>query len=66
MGVMRYNPLFDNPDQFNYQFDYNSQNFFFLIYKKLISYEKIVDEGMIYIPIKNVKKLLKVSLFFSE
>lgn len=66
MDVMRYQPLFDNSDNFVYKFDYNTQNYFFIIYKKLVTYDTFVDDGMVYIPVKTVKKLIKAILFFSD
>jgi len=41
MDVMRYQPLFDNSDGFNYKLDFNTQNFFFAVYKKIVTYTMI-------------------------
>jgi hypothetical protein len=38
MEVMRYQPLFEQPDGFNYRFDYNTQNFFFSVYRKMATF----------------------------
>lgn len=66
MDVMRYHPLFENIDGFNYKIDFNTQNFFFAIYKKLITYSSVEEEGATYIPVKQVKKLMRASLYFTE
>jgi len=66
MDVMRYSPLFEAPDSFNYKIDYNTQNFFFTIYKKLITYTCMEEEGATYINVKQVKKLMRASLFFTD
>ena len=41
MDVMRYHPLFDNTEGFNYKLDFNTQNFFFVIYKKMVTFTAI-------------------------
>ena len=66
MEVMRYHPLFDNIDGFNYKLDYNTQNFFFSVYRKLITLKSLEDEGTTYIPIKQAKKIIRVSLYFTD
>jgi hypothetical protein len=38
MGIMRYHPLFDNPDAFPYHLDFNTHNFFFNLHRKINSY----------------------------
>lgn len=66
MDVMKYQPLFEQPEGFDYQLDYNVQHFFFIIYKKLNSFQMIEEEGQTYVDKSSAKKLLKASLFFSE
>lgn len=66
MDVMRYFPLFDNIDGFNYKMDYNTQNFFFVVYRKMITYKSFEEEGATYVQVKNAKKLMKASLFFTD
>jgi hypothetical protein len=66
MDVMRYYPLFDNLDGFNYKMDYNTQNFFFVVYRKIVTFKPIEDEGATFVQVKNAKKLMKASLFFTD
>lgn len=49
MDVMRYQPLFEQPEGFNYKFDYNTQNFFFAIYRKLITFNQVQEEGALFV-----------------
>lgn len=39
MDVMRFIPMFDQTDMYNYRVDYYAQNFFFQVYKALSSFE---------------------------
>lgn len=66
MEVMRYQPLFENPDGFNYRLDYNAQNFFFSIHRKLATFDCVEEEGATYVEKKSAKKLLKICLYFTE
>ena len=66
MEVMRYQPLFDNPDGFNYRLDYNAQNFFFSIHRKLATFDCVEEEGATYVDKKSAKKLLNICLYFTE
>jgi hypothetical protein len=66
MGIMRYHPLFDNPDAFPYNLDFNTHNFFFNLHRKINSYPLVEDEGATYVPLKQVKKLMRASLYFTD
>jgi hypothetical protein len=66
MDVMRYQPLFEQSEGFNYRLDYNTQNFFFAIYRKLITFNQVEEEGAVFVESKSAKKLLKVLLYFAE
>ena len=66
LEVMRYHPLFDNIDGFPYKMDYNTQNFFFSIYRKFVTIKNHEDEGATYIPVKQAKKFIKASLYFTD
>lgn len=64
---MRFIPLFDQTDMYNYRTDYYTQNFFFQVYRAISSFEQYhEDDGTVYIPTKKVKKLIKGILFFSD
>ena len=65
--VMRFIPLADQTDMYNYRSDYYSQNFFFQVYKRIMIFEQITEEdGTVYVSTKKVKKLMKPMLFFSD
>jgi len=66
MDVMRYQPPVDPADSFNYKLDYNVQNFFFAIQKKMVTYPSIEEEGTTLVQCKQVKKLMRASLFFTD
>jgi hypothetical protein len=66
MDVMRYQPPNDPSDPFNYKLDYNTQNFFFTIHKKIVTYPSVEDEGTTFVQLIPVKKLMRASLFFTE
>ena len=67
MDVMRFIPLADQTDMYNYRSDYYSQNFFFQVYKRIMIFEQITEEdGTVYVSTKKVKKLMKPMLFFSD
>lgn len=67
MDVMRYIPMFDQADSYNYRVDYYAQNYFFQVFRILNSFELINDDdGTVYIPIKKVKKIMKAVLFFTD
>lgn len=67
MDVMKYVPSFEVAESNNYRLDYYSQNFFFQVYRQMRSFDLVHDEdGTVYVPVKKVKKLIKVILFFSD
>jgi hypothetical protein len=65
MGVIRYVPLFDAPEV-PLSLDYNTQHYFFAVYRKLAATRQIEEEGAAYLPLRQAKKLMRASLFFSD
>lgn len=53
-------------DGFNYKIDFNTQNFFFAVFKRMMTYKSIDEEGATFIPVKQVKKLMRATLYFTE
>lgn len=41
MDVMRFIPMFDQTDMYNYRADYYAQNFFFQVYKVMSSFDMV-------------------------
>ncbi len=67
MDVMRFIPMFDQTDMYNYRVDYYAQNFFFQVYRAMNSFELYHEEdGTDYVSTKKVKKLMKGILFFTD
>lgn len=67
MDVMRFIPLADQTDMYNYKSDAYSQNFFFQVYKRMSTFEIITeDDGTEYVSTRKVKKLMKPMLFFTD
>jgi hypothetical protein len=67
MDVMRFIPMFDQTDMYNYRVDYYAQNFFFQVYRAISCFDIIHEEdGTDYVQTKKVKKLMKGILFFTE
>jgi hypothetical protein len=67
MDVMRFIPIHDQTDMYNYRVDYYAQNFFFQVYKVMSNFDLVhEDDGTDYVSTKKVKKLMKGILFFTD
>ena len=67
MDVMRFIPMFDQTDMYNYRVDYYAQNFFFQVYRIISTFDLInEDDGTVYKTTKKVKKLIRAILFFTD
>lgn len=67
MDVMKFQPYSDPSESSIYKFDHYAQIYFFSIYKYTRKFKLIHDDdGTIYTEIENLRKLVRISLFFTE
>lgn len=67
LNIIRYVSYSDPNDSPAYKFDHYAQSFFFTIYKQLRRFKVHNDEeGSVYIKADDIKKFMKVALFFTD
>jgi len=63
---LRYQSPVDPAYSFNDKLDYNDQDFVFVIQKKIVTDSFIEEEDTALVQCKQVKKLMRASLFFTD